>query len=442
MRRFFFARAVLSVIELGKFLKVDYDKKPYVDGIKFYKALTDIDDSGDRHMKFLFTVHPMYGHFHSMVPLANELTMKGHEVAFATGKSFGSVVRNAGFPHFSCGFDFDGSKDILETFPDPDAALSQAMPSGERQLYGFIRELAPPMARDLIELAGAWKPNVIVRDPVEFGGYIAAEHYGIPHVSLLWAMYISPKQSCAKALIELRRRFGLPEDPALDSFDKYLIIDYLPESWAFPEWLPPRVTRRFQSTPYDGKGNTVLPEWLQSMPNRITVYATLGTTFNQSPDTFLAVIEAFRNQSFNLIITVGLSMDPSRFQPLPDNIRIERYIPQTLILSHCDAIIFHGGFNSLHSALTQGLPMVLLPMGAGDQYPTALRCSALGLGILIEESPPKPESIIAAVKTILGQTSYRTQVERLKAEIAALPLLSDAVKLMESLALGQETPMV
>ena len=59
-------------------------------------------------MKVLFTVQPLFGHFHAMAPLALALKGHGHEVAFATGQSFGSTVRYVGFQHFPCGLDLSG----------------------------------------------------------------------------------------------------------------------------------------------------------------------------------------------------------------------------------------------------------------------------------------------------------------------------------------------
>jgi hypothetical protein len=47
---------------------------------------------------------------------------------------------------------------------------------------------------------------------------------------------------------------------------------------------------------------------------------------------------------------------------------IAQYIPQTLLLPHCDAIIFQGGYNALLAALWHGLSMVITPLGRGDQY--------------------------------------------------------------------------
>jgi UDP:flavonoid glycosyltransferase YjiC (YdhE family) len=136
----------------------------------------------------------------------------------------------------------------------------------------------------------------------------------------------------------------------------------------------------------------------------------------------------------NLIMTVGRSMDPLQFGPQPDHIRIEQYIPQSLLLPHCDALIFHGGYNSLQSAFWHGLPMVIIPQGAGDNLPTGWRCAAVGAGVLVEGNPPQPEAIRTAVKTILEQPDYRTRSQKFQQEIKELPSLAEAVRRLEILA--------
>ncbi len=393
----------------------------------------------EKSMRFLFTMHPMYGHFHSLVPLAKALKDCGHEVAFATGKSFGPVVQRVGFLHFPCGFDFDGSKDIFEALPDWEFTKTRYSDSGLQQLYGFIRALAPRMADDVLKVLDSWRADVIIRDPVEFGGYIAAETCGLPHATIIWAAYISAKALCPQAIAELRQRYDLPDDPDLSTLDRYLVLDFLPSSWTFPNTPYPPVAHRFCSPPFDlSNENALLPDWLDTLPARPTVYATLGTTFNQAPETFQAILDGLRNEAVNLIMTVGRSMDPAQFGPQPDHIKIERYIPQTLLLPRCDMIIFHGGYNSLLSALWQGLPMVVIPQGAGDNLPTEWRCSAVGLGILVEERPPKPETIRAAVNTILERHEYRIRAKEYQRELKNLPSLSEAVKRLESLVRTRE----
>jgi MGT family glycosyltransferase len=147
-------------------------------------------------------------------------------------------------------------------------------------------------------------------------------------------------------------------------------------------------------------------------------------------------LEAVSTEDFNTIITVGQSVDPAQFYPLPPRVKIEQYIPQTLILPHCDAVIFHGGFNSLHTALWHGLPTVIMPLEAGDQQPTGFQCADLGLGVLVDGD--QPEVIRTAITSILADATYRSQAQRLQQEMMELPSLLDAVQRLEVLARTHE----
>jgi MGT family glycosyltransferase len=239
---------------------------------------------------------------------------------------------------------------------------------------------------------------------------------------------------CPDALAGLRRRYGLREDHGLDTLDRFLVLDFLPASWADPNLPYPRVAQRFCAPPFDlSSGDATLPEWVAELPPRPTVYATLGTTFNQAPATFAAILAALREEPVNLIVTVGRSMDPAQFGPQPDHIRIAQYIPQTLLLPHCAAMVFHGGYNSLVSALWHGLPVVVIPGGAGDNLPTGWRVAATGAGVLVEGNPPQPEAVCAAVRVVLEEPQHRASARRLQGEMYALPGLGEAVRRLEGL---------
>ena len=90
-------------------------------------------------MRCLFTVQPMFGHFNAMVPLARALQDAGHDVAFATGKGFGPIVHRAGFRHFPCGLDFDGSLERLEAMPEWQPIKASIPPGPVQQLSQFRR---------------------------------------------------------------------------------------------------------------------------------------------------------------------------------------------------------------------------------------------------------------------------------------------------------------
>jgi MGT family glycosyltransferase len=163
------------------------------------------------------------------------------------------------------------------------------------------------------------------------------------------------------------------------------------------------------------------------------VYFTLGTVFNlESGDLFARVLAGLRDLPINVIATVGREIDPAEFDPQPANIRIERYIPQTVILPLCAAVVSHGGSGSVIGALAHGLPSVLIPMGA-DQPLNAARCAALGVGLALDAVAATPEAIRAAVATVLENPGYRAAAERLRDEIAALPGPEHAVRLLEQL---------
>ncbi|HEX2905439.1 MAG TPA: glycosyltransferase, partial [Phototrophicaceae bacterium] len=373
---------------------------------------------------------------------AQALQARGHEVAFATGQGFGPVVKHVGFQHFPCGLDYDGSGDVFPTLPEWPDIQSQPLPPALQQLYGFIAALGPRMADDLIPLVESWQPALIVRDQLEFGSYIVAERFSLPYASVMWALYIDPRYGCAEALVELRQRYGLPDSSNLAAFDRYLVLKSLPPEWNSVGAPEAPVTHSFCTPPFDQSQTDQLPAWVETLPARPTIHATLGTAFNQAPDVFRAIIAALSTEDVNVIITVGRSLNPALFHPLPDNIYVEQYIPQSLLLPRCAALIFHGGYNSLLSALWHGLPLVTIPMGAGDQLPTAQQCQKIGLGPMITDDPLKPETIRAAVLAVLTQPQYREQARHWQSQIKALPDLSIAAKRLETLAENHEPQFV
>jgi len=141
-----------------------------------------------------------------------------------------------------------------------------------------------------------------------------------------------------------------------------------------------------------------------------------------------------------LIVTVVRNQDPTGYGPQPPNVHVERYIPLSLLLPHCDAAVTNGGSGALMAALGQGLPVVVGPISA-DQPANAARCAALGLGRVAEFTALTPERARDAVSGVLNEPSYRRNAERLRDEMAALPGPEYAVQLLEQLAV-EKRPML
>jgi UDP:flavonoid glycosyltransferase YjiC (YdhE family) len=153
------------------------------------------------------------------------------------------------------------------------------------------------------------------------------------------------------------------------------------------------------------------------------------------------LLEALAEVEANVIATVGRDLDPDGFGSQPGNIRLAKFVSQSLILPHCDAMLARGGYGSLMAALRHGLPVVSLPAAAIDNQRNAARLEALGAGIAIPSPTRTPEGIAGAVKAVLSDRSYRSAAEAVATSIRSLPSTEDAVDMLERLA-TERTPQV
>src|SRR5205823_5041907 len=127
------------------------------------------------------------------------------------------------------------------------------------------------------------------------------------------------------------------------------------------------------------------------------------------------------------------NQDPDAFGPQPPHVRIERYIPQQLLLPHCDLMLSHGGFNTVLGALGAGVPLVIVPISA-DQPMNARSCSALGVAKVVGPEDRTPATIRAAVREVLADAGYRQQARRVVDAMRNLPGPERGVTLLEQLS--------
>ena len=291
----------------------------------------------------------------------------------------------------------------------------------------------------ILELSARWQPHLIVCDEVDFGSMIAAERLGLPHATVLVnasGSFVRP-DVVAEPLDALRAEHGLSPDPGLAMPSRHLVLSPFPPSFRDPSCPLPGNALSIRIDATDPVDTAAALPWLSQLSDEPTLYFTLGTVFNmESGDLFSRVLAGLSELPINVIVTVGRELDPDALGPQPDNVHIERYIPQSTLLPHCDLAVNHGGSGSVIGALAHGLPMVVIPMGA-DQSLNAGRCEHLGVGIVLDAVRATPRSVREAVATILNGTSYRLAAERIRDEIAALPEAGAAVPLLERL-IGEE----
>jgi MGT family glycosyltransferase len=155
-----------------------------------------------------------------------------------------------------------------------------------------------------------------------------------------------------------------------------IYVDIAPPSFQ-TEALPAGThVERLRPIPVEPASTERAPEWLDQLPDRPTVYVTLGTVFNDLL-VFRVLLEALAELECNVIATVGPRSDAAELAPIPENAHVERYISQSLVLPRSSVAVTHGGSGSTLAALAHGLPMLVVPQGA-DQVDNAAACEAIG----------------------------------------------------------------
>jgi len=387
-------------------------------------------------MRVLFTSQPESGHWHPLIPLARALEAAGYEIAFATTPMGCARLGAIGVRCMPVGPD-----ETAEEIAERGARLNEM--AAEDRAVVFWSEVFPGSraARalpDLLTLVRAWRPSVVVREFLEFAGCIAAEAEGIPHVSVqvaAWRPWLHPLLH--PALDRLRASVGLDYDPDLAMLYRHLFLVTAPPSFSDAASPLPPTAQSLRPVVFDRSGDEPMPAWVESLPtDRPTVYATMGTVNNKEVGVLDAILDGLRDEPFTLIMTTGRDREPRAFGPQPENIHLERYIPQSLLFPHCDLVVNHGGTGTVMAALGAGLPMVIVPVAA-DQPENARRCAEIGVARVVAPAARTPDMIRAAVRAVLADARYRVNAMRLRDEIDAMPGPGQIVVMLERIAVDR-----
>ena len=133
--------------------------------------------SGASGMRVLFSSMRMIGHIRPLLPYADALLKRGHDVCVAAPQDAGKTIRDAGLDHAVFGHPGDSKlAEISALFVTmtPEEVAETAV---TKIFVGLNAPAALPGLRAIIQ---SWKPDLIVRESMEFGASVAAAEAGIP----------------------------------------------------------------------------------------------------------------------------------------------------------------------------------------------------------------------------------------------------------------------
>jgi UDP:flavonoid glycosyltransferase YjiC (YdhE family) len=380
----------------------------------------------------LFTCVVGHGHFHPMVPLARAFQAAGHEVKFATDPAFCAYVSGVGFEAHPAGLDH---REALARFVAATPGWNE-LPETERMrhmypgMFGRVR--VPRMLEDLARIFADWRPDLVIHDSAEMAGAIAAEASGIVHVEHSFGL-LRPaeiRRLATDAVAPYAAELGV-RNPGVGGIGGEVYLDICPPEVQQAEIAAVPNVRALRPVGFDIAPDASLPDWVARLPPRPTVYVTMGTVFNDSAVVFRTILEGLSEDPFNVIVTVGQNGDPSLLGPQPEHVHVERYIPQSQLLPHCDLFISHAGSGALLGGLNAGVPMLAIPQGA-DQFMNAGRIVEVGLGLRLLPSELSVTNIRDSVRRLIGDGRFTESAQAQRAAIERMPAPGSVVGVLKA----------
>ena len=165
-----------------------------------------------------------------LLPVADGLRYRGHDVLFAASASFADEIAAGGHTSRAAGRDWLTSQ-MVAAFP----AMAAIPPGPERYRWArssvFAGDTARDSVDDIVAIARDWRADLIVREAAEYGGCLAAEVLGLPHAGVRTdsgSSSYADRYLVGPSLDANRAAIGLPADPDVAMPFRYLQLSFAP----------------------------------------------------------------------------------------------------------------------------------------------------------------------------------------------------------------------
>ncbi|MBB6126006.1 nucleotide disphospho-sugar-binding domain-containing protein [Mucilaginibacter lappiensis] len=392
--------------------------------------------------KFVFIVPPLTGHINPTLSMGAVLLERGHRVGWITlDESLAAKLPTGGeLLHISYD-ENDEQKQESEQYLD---IITKKIVYGIDSLKFLYEEVLIPLNRHsydgIIHLLDQFEPDLVITDHQMFAGAIAAVNKNLPYATSVTApAAIKVMEELPKVhewemnqVIGLQREFGVDATTPIVCSDLLTMVLTSQAFFGDMELTPnfrftgPVINRPTTKTAFDWD------KLKESSSPKILI--SIGTTFDHEhkKSFFTKVVEAFGDQD----ITAVVVSDPDLFDQWPANFIVQRHVPQLDLLPHLDAVVCHGGHNTVCETLSNGLPMVVIPI-AYDQSHVAGRVVRTGAGERLNFNRFKAHHLKEAVNTVLNNPAYKESAEVIKQSFLEAGGTATAADLLEQIASKQ-----
>jgi len=384
---------------------------------------------------------PGAGHINPMTALARALELRGHSVVIFGIADVESRVRSAGIEFHPIGAS-DFPPGTLKALDDRLGELSGL--AAFRFTINRVAATGRMILRDAPAAIREAKVDALLIDEADVSGSVA-EYLGIPFVSIAFIPSINhddrlppfcfgwgPEQDrfsrirnyigmrvvewVGKPISDVvnrqRKQWGLkPFKHTGDALSPLAEITQMPQALEFVQAR--RRDHLYFTGPFVNPSQRPAIDFPWGrLDGRRLVYASLGTLQNGLESVFRTIAEACSTLPVQLVVSLGGGLEPERLGKLPGDPLLVPFAPQLEILKRADAVITHAGINTVLESLSEGVPLVAIPI-ANDQPGVAARVVAKGAGVVVSRNRLTTPRLRRAVRLILEDPRFRASAQDL-----------------------------
>ncbi len=388
--------------------------------------------------RFLLVVPPLTGHVNPASGIARELAARGHEVAWT------------------------GTETVLQPLLGPDArvfgtgtrafrALGGHGLASVRSLWeGFVVPYARFTMKPLDAVVREFRPDALLVDQHTPAGALVAHRHGLP-----WATFapgvmelgrpyraLPQVEAWMTGLLEgLWQRAELPAAEFTDPrFSPHLVLATTGRALLGDLPTPPPPQYALVGPVLTERPADPAFPWERLEPGRRTVLVTMGTMSDAVGADFLhRTVQALARygEGIQAVIAAPRGALPA---DLPDSVLVVERAPIVELLSKgaVDAVLCHGGMNTVGESLAHGVPLLMAPI-RNDQPFVAQRVTEAGAGLRVPFPRVGPQVIAERLRRVLDDPSHRTAAQRIGRQLMSGGGAVAAADRLEALVTGSPT---
>lgn len=356
--------------------------------------------------RILAYTSPARGHLFPLTPILLELAGRGHEIALRTLSS--EVERSR-----ALGFEAAAIDPLIEQIQHDDYAAKSSRKAVSKAAEVFARR-AELDAPDLSKAITEERPDAVIVDFNSWGAMAAAEAWGgpwaafCPYPTMLRSPDAPPfgpgfapargpagrlrDKLAAPLIVGTVERAFLPGVNDVRAGLGLRAFEYADELALAPPVMLYMTAEPFEYPRRDWPRSFVMvgpcawepestpPAWLTA-ETRPIVLVTTSSEFQDDGELIRSAFEALADREVTVVATAPAGAADA-FE-LPENGRVEQFIPHGHVLQKSICAITHGGMGATQKALAHGVPVCAVPFGR-DQREVARRVEVSGAGTRLD----------------------------------------------------------